>query len=60
MRIIRLKRSQYEIAKGLGVPIRPLTKKEKMQLTTNHEPNIWLFIVVMAWLLLIVSIVLWK
>jgi hypothetical protein len=26
----------------------------------KHEPNIWLFIMVMAWLLLIVSIVLWK
>jgi hypothetical protein len=26
----------------------------------KHEPNIWLFIVVMAWILLIVSIVLWK
>jgi hypothetical protein len=26
----------------------------------KHEPNIWLFITVMAWLLLIVSIVLWK
>ena len=26
----------------------------------KHEPNIWLFIVVMAWILLIVSIVLWR
>jgi hypothetical protein len=26
----------------------------------KHEPNIWLFITVMAWLLLIVSIIVWK
>jgi len=26
----------------------------------KHEPNIWLFIMVMAWLLLIVSIILWR
>ena len=60
MRIIRLKRSQYEIAKGLGVPIRPLTKKEKMQLEQNHKPNAWLIVLLVAWLLLIVSIIVWK
>jgi hypothetical protein len=26
----------------------------------NHKPNVWLIVVVVSWLLLIVSIVLWK
>jgi hypothetical protein len=26
----------------------------------KHEPNIWLFVIVMSWLLLLVSIILWR
>jgi hypothetical protein len=61
MRIILLKRSQYEIAKKLGVPIRPLNKKEEMQLAKQKdEKNYWLLFIICTWLLLIVSIVIWK
>ena len=61
MRIIRLKRSQYEIAKGLGVPIRPLTKEEKQLLAREKdEKHYWLLFIICTWLLLIVSIVIWK
>ena len=61
MRIIRLKRSQYEIAKGLGVPIRPLTKEEKPLLAREKdEKHYWLLFIICTWLLLIVSIVIWK
>jgi len=61
MKIIRLKRSQYEIAKRLGVPIRPLNKEEKMQLAKeNDEKNYWLLLLIVSWLLLILTIVIWK
>ena len=61
MRIIRLKRSQYEIAKGLGVPIRPLNKKEKMQLDKQKdEKHYWLLVLIISWLLLILTIIIWK
>jgi len=61
MRIIRLKRSQYEIAKGLGVPIRPLTKEEKRQLAKQKdEKNYWLLVLIISWLLLILTIIIWK
>ena len=61
MKIMRLNREQVRIAKGLGVPIRPLTKKEKMQLVINNaEKNYWLLFIICTWLLLIVSIVIWK
>ena len=61
MRIIRLKRSQYEIAKRLGVPIRPLTKVEKMQLAKQKdEKHYWLLVLIVSWLLLILTIVIWK
>jgi hypothetical protein len=61
MRIMRLKRSQYEIAKRLGVPIRPLNKKEKMQLAKQKdEKNYWLLVLIISWLLLILTIIIWK
>ena len=61
MRIIRLKRSQYEIAKRLGVPIRPLTKVEKMQLAKQKdEKHYWLLVLIVSWLLLILTIIIWK
>ncbi len=61
MRTIRLKRSQYEIAKRLGVPIRPLTKEEKRQLAKQKdEKNYWLLVLIISWLLLILTIIIWK
>ena len=61
MRIIRLKKSQYEIAKELGVPIRPLNKKEKMQLDKQKdEKHYWLLVLIISWLLLILTIIIWK
>ena len=61
MRILRLKRSQYEIAKKLGVPIRPLTKEEKMQLAKEKdEKQYWLLVIIVAWLLLILTIIIYK
>jgi len=60
MRIIRLQREQYRIAKGLGVPIRPLTKKEKMQLDrSKDEKHYWLLVIIVSWLLLILTIIIW-
>ena len=60
MRILRLKRSQYEIAKKLGVPIRPLNKQEKMQLAKiNDEKHYWLLVIIVSWLLLVLSIVIY-
>jgi len=60
MRIIRLKRSQYEIAKGLGVPIRPLTKEEKqLRAREKDEKHYWLLFVICAWLLLILTIIIY-
>jgi hypothetical protein len=57
MRTIRLLREQYRIAKLLGVPIRPLTKQEKMQLDrSKDEKHFWLLIVIIAWVLLILTI----
>ena len=57
MRTIRLLREQYRIAKLLGVPIRPLTKQEKMQLDrSKDEKNFWLLIIIIAWILLILTI----
>ncbi len=57
MRIIRLQKCQYEIAKKLGVPIRPLTKKEEMELAkiSDHK-NYWLLIIIISWLLLFLTI----
>ncbi len=61
MRIIRLKRSQYELAKRLGVPIRPLTKVKKMQLAKQKdEKHYWLLVLIVSWLLLILTIIIWK
>ena len=61
MRIIRLKRSQYEIAKRLGVPIRPLTKEEKMQLAKENDiKHYWLLVLIVSWMLLILTIIIWK
>jgi hypothetical protein len=61
MRTIRLLREQYRIAKLLGVPIRPLNKQEKMQLAkSKDEKNYWLLVILVSWLLLIVSIIVWK
>ena len=61
MRLIRLKRSQYEIAKKLGVPIRPLTKEEERELARSvDEKHYWLLVIVVAWMLLILTIVIWK
>ena len=61
MRIFRLTKSQYEIAKKLGVPIRVLNKKEEMQLAKiNDEKHYWLLFIIITWLLLILSIVIYK
>jgi hypothetical protein len=61
MRTIRLLREQYRIAKLLGVPIRPLTKQEKMQLAkSKDEKNYWLLVIIVSWLLLILTIIIWK
>lgn len=61
MRILRLTKSQYEIAKKLGVPIRVLNKKEEMQLAKEKdEKHYWLLFIIITWLLLILSIVMYK
>ena len=31
-----------------------------MKLEDKYEPNIWLLVIIIAWLLLIVSIIVWK
>ena len=61
MRILRLTKSQYEIAKKLGVPIKFLNKKEEMELAKkNDEKHYWLLVIIVSWLLLIMSIVIYK
>ena len=60
MKILRLTKSQYEIAKKLGVPIRVLNKKEEMQLAKiNDEKHYWLLLLIVCWLLLVLSIVIY-
>ena len=61
MRLIRLQKCQYKIAKALGVPIRPLTKEEEMELAKIADyKNYWLLIIIVSWMLLILTIMIWK
>jgi hypothetical protein len=61
MRIMRLQMCQYRIAKALGVPIRPLTKEEEMELAKiADQKNYWLLIIIVSWMLLILTIATWK
>ena len=61
MRIIRLQMCQYRIAKALGVPIRPLTKKEEIELAKiADQKNYWLLVIIVSWILLILTIMVYK
>ena len=52
---------QYRIAKALGVPIRPLTKKEEIELAKiADQKNYWLLVIIVSWILLILTIMVYK